>query len=828
MFVTVYDLLIEFFFIDSHSVVDTADDGNDESEIVRIEAEESVSPVDMEVADEEESTKIQTAFQCDICEKSFKTKRTLQRHQTVHTGEKPFKCTLCPGEFTRKEGLQAHMLIHTGEKPFQCKRCDFRSRSSYNIALHQKIHDRGTVYRCSECEFSSIVKRDMIGHLLGTHGTGKWYVCSHCWFGFTSSESLASHMDKTHPEISHICPTCGLRFSSSHMLERHKISHTDYKPFKCAVCHKQFRRSENLRNHMKAHEDGGRSEKFTCKLCDFACVSQRTLNDHLLFAHQKKPFQFKCSACDFSTPVGRAVVAAHIAEFHADEEDTTSVLVVEIEPARAKCKICDKTFARNTSLKRHMLLHTDASKQHHCTICDRRFTRKDHLDGHMHWHNATYLYCSHCDFKTMNSSTLSKHVQSWHKASEFNCSRCESVFTVRDDLAVHMFETHDVKKVFYCSHCPYGFAERMELCAHTELKHTDVKIYSCTECSEKFIRNSSYRRHVKTQHSTVQPYHCQECGRSFNRSDKLKAHIKARHSKAKSVPETQTKDVVANKDGVSSTEEKLVKVADVNKSDSKYEAADDVWRCYGCKMVLPSEAALIDHYMTTHRGEQFALDTNPEKSVAEILDSQPEKDDSLTEVADSQEEITHNQTVVQQSPTRMQTNIPDSLQRIAQNQIDLSNKQSTGADVSTSHSQTTNDPLNQCFICSKTFERRPYLLRHMRKKHRISIKNGYLSSEGTSQPVHVEHKVKAYKCEECGDMFSRNSALLRHTRSRHSNQKPFSCKLCSKEFTRNEALVKHLQAHQDGNNMPFQCHICGHGFTKESSLNKHIITHNAK
>ncbi|GIY40423.1 zinc finger protein 729 [Caerostris darwini] len=63
---------------------------------------------------------IPQGFNCDQCSKQFKRKCDLQKHYTVHSGEKTFICAVCNKSFLTKNSLQKHGFVHTGEKPHSC------------------------------------------------------------------------------------------------------------------------------------------------------------------------------------------------------------------------------------------------------------------------------------------------------------------------------------------------------------------------------------------------------------------------------------------------------------------------------------------------------------------------------------------------------------------------------------------------------------------------------------------------------------------------------------------------------------------------------------
>ncbi|XP_048103628.1 zinc finger protein with KRAB and SCAN domains 8-like isoform X2 [Alosa alosa] len=111
-------------------------------------------------------------YLCSVCGKSFQFWSALQKHQSIHTVEKPYCCTQCGKTFTFNHNLKVHQRIHTGERPYQCAQCGKGFCQSSNLKVHQRTHTREKPYKCTQCSKSfthmSTLKRHQLSHI------GEW------------------------------------------------------------------------------------------------------------------------------------------------------------------------------------------------------------------------------------------------------------------------------------------------------------------------------------------------------------------------------------------------------------------------------------------------------------------------------------------------------------------------------------------------------------------------------------------------------------------------------------------------------------------------------
>ncbi|CAG9861166.1 unnamed protein product [Phyllotreta striolata] len=136
-------------------------------------------------------------------------------------------------------------------------------------------------------------------------------------------------------------------------------------------------------------------------------------------------------------------------------EDKTKVASVTTEDGQTNfaCRVCNKTFALQRLLNRHMKCHSDI-KRYLCTFCGKGF-------------NDTF--------------DLKRHTRTHTGVRPYKCSLCEKSFTQRCSLESHCLKVHGVQH-------QYAYKERR------------TKVYVCEECGHTTNEPEVHYLHLKDKH----------------------------------------------------------------------------------------------------------------------------------------------------------------------------------------------------------------------------------------------------------------------------------------------------------------------------------------
>ncbi|XP_073511657.1 uncharacterized protein [Phyllobates terribilis] len=238
--------------------------------------------------------KIHTAdnrFFCSKCGKCFNQKSGFVNHQRTHTGEKPFSCSECGKCFNQKAHLDIHQRTHTGKKPFSCSECRKCFNQKSALVNHQRTHTGEKPFSCSECGKCFNQKAHLNNHQR-THTGEKPFSCSECGKCFNQKSALVKHQRTHTGKKPFLCSECGKCFNQKAHLNNHQRTHTGEKPFSCSECGKCFNQKSDLVRHHRTHTG---EKPFSCSECGKCFNRKKILNNHKRTHTGEKPFS--CSEC---------------------------------------------------------------------------------------------------------------------------------------------------------------------------------------------------------------------------------------------------------------------------------------------------------------------------------------------------------------------------------------------------------------------------------------------------------------------------------------------------------------------------------------------------
>ncbi|KAM8720528.1 hypothetical protein ACLKA7_006554 [Drosophila subpalustris] len=182
---------------------------------------------DVDRALESHRRKAHTEFTCKLCDKIYKSSRTLLRHVQGHSGLRQFKCDYenCGKSFVSQHNLTSHRRIHSTERNYVCELCGYRSRYRDALIVHRRTHTGEKPFKCE--------------------------TCARC---FASKSLLNEHQAMHSKDRPYKCDKCEAAFSRPKALYHHKHLHLGVKKFKCKICGNAYAQAAGLSAHMRNHK----------------------------------------------------------------------------------------------------------------------------------------------------------------------------------------------------------------------------------------------------------------------------------------------------------------------------------------------------------------------------------------------------------------------------------------------------------------------------------------------------------------------------------------------------------------------------------------------
>lgn len=237
-------------------------------------------------------------FECDQCTFTEKSKAVFDRHYSKHT--KKFSCSSCDGRFATKCMLKYHQMQHqhgafTNVKvSFDCDQCEKVYRTPKALGKHKRNSHEAKRLECdfcgkmfsksnlirhleshaeAECKLCGemIIKSRMPEHVNQEHVEREQSMrCKHCGTSYLNKTSFNQHINAKPLD----CLSCRNSFKCRILWRQHlKVQHSE--GFKCSQCNYIGKSGDLLRWHSKTH-----TKKFSCDSCQKKFARKLQLDDH--------------------------------------------------------------------------------------------------------------------------------------------------------------------------------------------------------------------------------------------------------------------------------------------------------------------------------------------------------------------------------------------------------------------------------------------------------------------------------------------------------------------------------------------------------------------
>lgn len=138
-----------------------------------------------------------------------------------------------PEEFSRQLDKT---IVHLEHVRFKCNRCIYEFKTKKKLQKHQTIHDMSDNNICHICMIKFETENAFHNHNMTKHDPEKNLKCLICGINVKNSTSYKRHMRVTHnPNYTEckkvLCDLCGKELKNETSLQIHMRTHSEQKPF---------------------------------------------------------------------------------------------------------------------------------------------------------------------------------------------------------------------------------------------------------------------------------------------------------------------------------------------------------------------------------------------------------------------------------------------------------------------------------------------------------------------------------------------------------------------------------------------------------------------
>nr|CAD7570987.1 unnamed protein product [Timema californicum] len=429
---------------------------------------------------------------CRQCDVMFESSEELDDHKGRNMCSN-HPCQFCDKKFKTKNSLVKHERLHTNERPYMCEQCGKSFRTRTILRSHLDTHDKSRKFICTDCG-KAFNNKANFKHHTATH-LNRAFLCDICGKTLKSLSYLRVHkLNHKNPDLlkRFACDMCGNKYVSRHQMKQHRRLHTNERPYKCPDpnCFKMFRNLVTLKQHASVHTN---MRKYKCEACGKGFKRRSHLMTHRKTHDQHQ--RFRCGICpDSFNNLGELL--SHRSS-HTEEELKLA------NKDSLKCPECSKILLNKVTLKNHMLTHSN-ERPFPCSFCEKSFKNKTHRDNHLRLHTGEKPFiCRFCKAAFTVGERLVVHERIHTGETPFKCNMCDKAFRSKINLIQHS-KIHSDNRPFICSLCARAFRRREALDMHMRT-HTGERPYACKFCNRAFKQKGDCNKHQKTHFKSGGP-----------------------------------------------------------------------------------------------------------------------------------------------------------------------------------------------------------------------------------------------------------------------------------------------------------------------------------
>ena len=150
---------------------------------------------------------IEPRVQCEMCDKTFKTRKILKVHsKQVHEKCEKIECSICKAILTNEWNLRDHIRrIHQPNNKkisVQCEKCDKTFYTKQTLRIHLKwIHEKREKVECHLCKAILTNEIGLKRHVRRNHKVTEnktLFPCDKCEKTFQEPRTLTAHLKWIH------------------------------------------------------------------------------------------------------------------------------------------------------------------------------------------------------------------------------------------------------------------------------------------------------------------------------------------------------------------------------------------------------------------------------------------------------------------------------------------------------------------------------------------------------------------------------------------------------------------------------------------------------